>query len=206
MASERIRMPIQTRAAADSDYAEHDDASVIGRSRNEPEVFEIVFRRYADQIQRYVSRRIGADAADDVVAETFLLAFRQRDRYDLSRASARPWLYGIATNLIGRHRRAEVRLYRALARTGADPVTEPFTDRVDDRVSAEVASRQLAAALARLSAELRDTMMLAAWSDLSYEQIAVALGVPTGTVRSRLSRAYQALGGIPTVQVRSHVT
>lgn len=68
MASERIRMPIQTRAAAGSDYAEHDDASVIGRSRNEPEVFEIVFRRYADQIQRYVSRRIGANAADDVVA------------------------------------------------------------------------------------------------------------------------------------------
>lgn len=75
----------------------------------------------------------------------------------------------------------------------ADPVTEPFTDRVDDRVSADHASRQLAAALARLSAELRDTMLLATWSDLSYEEIAVALGVPTGTVRSRLSRARSKL-------------
>jgi DNA-directed RNA polymerase specialized sigma24 family protein len=137
MASERIRMPIQTRAAAGRDHAEHDDdASVIGRSRNEPEVFEIVFRRYADQIQRYVARRIGADAADDVVAETFLLAFGQRDRYDLSRASARPWLYGIATNLIGRYRRTEVRHYRALARAGVDHVAESFTDRVDAAVSA----------------------------------------------------------------------
>ena len=84
-------------------------------------------------------------------------------------------------------------MYRALARTGADPVTEPFTDRVDARVSAGHAGRQLAAALARLSAKLRDTMLLAAWSDLSYEEIAVALGVPVGTVRSRLSRARSRL-------------
>src|SRR6202453_4483449 len=185
-------MTPQSRAHADPD-ADADDAPVIKRSRQEPEQFTVLFRRHAPHIQRYVVRRLGADAADDIVAETFLLAFRQRDRYDLARADARPWLYGIATNLIGRHRRAEIRLYHALARTGADPVTEPFTDRVDERVSADHAGRQLAAALARLSAELRDTMMLAAWSDLSYEQIAVALGVPTGTVRSRLSRARSKL-------------
>lgn len=182
-------MPIPTRAAADSDYAEHDDASVIGRSRNEPEVFEIVFRRYADQIQRYVSRRIGTDAADDVVAETFLLAFRQRDRYDLSRASARAWLYGIATNLIGRHRRTEVRHYHALARVGVDPVAESFTDRVDAAVSASAVNRRLAAALASLPAAYRDTLLLVAWGDLSHEEAAAALCVPSGTVRSRITRA-----------------
>jgi RNA polymerase sigma factor (sigma-70 family) len=170
-----------------------DDATVIQLSRREPEHFTVLFRRHAPHIQRYVIRRLGADAADDIVAETFLLAFRQRNRYDLARADARPWLYGIATNLIGRHRRAEIRLYRALARTGADPVTEPFTDRVDNRVSADHASRQLAGALAKLSAGLRDTILLAAWSDLSYEEIAVALGIPTGTVRSRLSRARSKL-------------
>ena len=182
-------MPIQTRAAADSDYAERDDASVIGRSRNEPEVFEIVFRRYADQIQRYVSRRIGADAADDVVAETFLLAFRQRDRYDLSRASARPWLYGIATNLIGRYRRTEVRHFHALARVGVDQVAESFTDRVDAAVSASAVNRRLAAALAALPAAYRDTLLLVAWGDLSHEEAAAALRVPAGTVRSRITRA-----------------
>jgi RNA polymerase sigma factor (sigma-70 family) len=170
-----------------------DDATVIQLSRHEPEHFTVLFRRHAPHIQRYVVRRLGADAADDIVAETFLLAFRQRNSYDLTRADARPWLYGIATNLIGRHRRAEIRLYRALARTGADPVAEPFTDRVDNRVSADHASRQLAAALARLSVALRDTILLAAWSDLSYEEIAVALDVPTGTVRSRLSRARSKL-------------
>jgi RNA polymerase sigma factor (sigma-70 family) len=153
----------------------------------------VLFRRHAPYIQRYVARRLGPDAADDIVAETFLLAFRQREKYDRSRADARPWLYGISTNLIGRHRRAEIRLYRALARTGADPVVEPFTDRVDERVSASSASGQLAAALAKLSADVRDTLLLAAWGDLTYEEIATALGVPVGTVRSRLSRARSKL-------------
>lgn len=170
-----------------------DDAAVIQLSRHEPEQFTLLFRRHAPHIQRYVARRLGPDAADDIVAETFLLAFRQRDRYDQSRPDARPWLYGIATNLIGRHRRAEIRLYRALARTGADPVAEPFTDRVDDRVSATTSARRLAAALARLSAEYRDTLLLVVWGDLSYDEAAAALGVPVGTVRSRLSRARSRL-------------
>ena len=76
-----------------------------------------------------------------------------------------------------------------MARTGADPVTESFTERVDDRVSASAASRRLAVGLARLSDELRDTLLLVAWGDLSYEEAATALGVPVGTVRSRVSRA-----------------
>ena len=178
----------QAEAAADAD-----DAAVIQLSRHEPEYFTELFRRHAPYIQRYVVRRLGQDAADDIVAETFLLAFRQRDSYDQARSDARPWLYGIATNLIGKHRRAEIRLYRALARTGADPVTESFTDRIDDRVSASTASRRLATALARLSAELRDTLLLVAWGDLSYEETAAALGIPVGTVRSRISRARSAL-------------
>jgi RNA polymerase sigma-70 factor (ECF subfamily) len=170
-----------------------DDASVIARSRHDPEAFSALFARHAPTIQRYVTRRLGPDAADDVVAETFLLAFRQRDSYDPARADALPWLYGIATNLISRHRRDEIRLYRALARTGSDPVTAPFatasfTDRVDAAVSAGMASRRLATALARLPAANRDPLLLVAWGDLSYEEVAQALGIPKGTVRSRVSR------------------
>ncbi len=174
---------------AEAEASADTDAAVIQLSRHEPEQFTVVFRRHAPYIQRYVVRRLGQDAADDIVAETFLAAFRQRDCYDLSRADARPWLYGIATNLIGRHRLAETRQYRAVARSGADPVTESFTDGVDDRVSAGAASRRLAVGLARLSAELRDTLLLVTWGDLSYEEAATALGVPIGTVRSRVSRA-----------------
>ncbi|HEX3964451.1 MAG TPA: sigma factor [Trebonia sp.] len=128
-------MTQESRAEAEA-CAGADDAAVIQLSRHEPEHFSVLFRRHAPHIQRYVVRRLGPDAADDIVAETFLLAFRQRDSYDQSRLDARPWLYGIATNLIGRHRRTEIRIYRGLARTGVDPVTEAFTDQVDDRVSA----------------------------------------------------------------------
>jgi RNA polymerase sigma factor (sigma-70 family) len=166
-----------------------DDAAVIQRSWHEPGHFAVLFRRHAPEIQRYVIRRLGRDGADDVVAETFLAAFRQRNSYDTARTDARPWLYGIATHLIGRYRRAEIRQYLVLARTGRDPVTEPFTDQVDDAVSACGARRQLAAALARLPAAHRDALLLIAWGDLSYPEAAAALGVPVGTVRSRVHRA-----------------
>lgn len=169
------------------------DAAVIRLSLDDSECFEELFHRHAPRVQRYLARRLGPDTADDLVAETFLQAFRQRSAYDQARADALPWLYGIATNLIGRHRRAEVRLYRALARTGTDPVTASFTDSADDRVTAGAASRRLAAALSGLPAAYRDTILLVAWGDLSYEETAAALGVPTGTVRSRISRARTAL-------------
>jgi RNA polymerase sigma factor (sigma-70 family) len=92
-----------------------------------------------------------------------------------------------------RHRREEIRLYRALAKTGTDPVIASFTDRSDDRVTAGAASPRLAAALAGLSAAYRDTLLLVTWGDLSYEEAATALSVPTGTIRSRINRARAAL-------------
>ncbi|MGO9159652.1 MAG: RNA polymerase sigma factor [Streptosporangiaceae bacterium] len=148
-----------------------------------------MYRRHAAVITRFAARRLGPDAAEDITAEVFLAAFRQRSGYQQGQADARPWLYGIATNLIRRHRRAEVRLFRALARTGIDPVAEPFAEQVEERVSADAAGRPLAAALSRLPAAHRDVLLLVAWAGLSYEQAAQALGVPAGTVRSRVSRA-----------------
>ena len=181
-----------------------DDATLIEQSWHEPDAFAELYDRHAAHIHRYVTRRLGDDVSDDVVAETFLAAFQRRRRYDLSRPDARPWLYGIAANLIGKHRRAEMRMLRAFARTGADPVAETYADQVDARVSAAAAQRELAAALAGLSAGDREVLLLIAWADLSYEEAAAALGIPVGTVRSRLHRARrtvrEALGGQdPTV-------
>lgn len=183
------------RAVSDlaSSAPDPDDACLIERSRQQPEIFALLFRRHASHIHRYVTRRIGPQAAEDVLAETFLVAFAQRDRYDLTRRDARPWLYGIATNLVGRFRRTERKQLKMLERTGADPVTEAFTERSDARLAAGAVRRQLAAALRRLSAAQRDTLLLVAWADLSYEEAAGALGVPVGTVRSRISRARSAL-------------
>lgn len=179
--------------AAGSGVPEDDDATLISRSLADPEQFAALFRRHAPAILRYVTRRIGADAADDVVAETFLIAFRQRASYRTECPDAVPWLYGIATNLVGRHRRTEVRQLRLLARTGVDPVAEPFTDRVDAAVSAASTNAQLAAVLADLPAAQRDALLLVAWGGLSYEQVAAATGAPLGTVQSRISRARRRL-------------
>ncbi len=181
------------------------DAEVIRRSLTQPDVFAGLYDRYAPDIHRYAARRLGDGSADDLTAETFLAAFRTRSRYDLSRENARPWLYGIAANLIGKQRRAEIRGLRALARTGTDPVAESWVDRADSRVVAESAHGPLAGALAGLSAGDRHVLLLVAWADLSYPEVAEALGIPLGTVRSRLNRARRkvrgALGADPSFVV-----
>ena len=191
--------PRQRAQDQDADDARLDDAALIERSWHEPEAFAALYDRHAAPIHRFAGRRLGDQMADDVVGETFLAAFRRRKRYDLRRADARPWLYGIAANVIGKHRRAEVRMLRAFARTGADPVAAGHADLVDSRVCAAAVQRDLAAALAALTAGDRDVLLLIAWADLSYEETAAALGIPVGTVRSRLHRARrkvrEALGG-----------
>jgi RNA polymerase sigma factor (sigma-70 family) len=185
-------MPAQSPTGPPDDQATplaDDDAAIIARSLEDPEQFAVLFRRHAPPLYRYAARRLGPDLADDVVADTFLHAFRQRAGYRSDCPDARPWLYGIATRLIGRNRRAEIRQYRVLARTGVDVVAESFAEAVDARVSAAGEYRRLAGALAALPAPYRDALLLVAWGELTYDQAAVTLGVPVGTVRSRLSRA-----------------
>ncbi|OUD04038.1 RNA polymerase sigma factor [Streptomyces swartbergensis] len=186
------------------------DASVIERSWDEPEAFAALFDRHADSVHRYAARRLGAEAAEDVMADTFTTAFQLRFRYDTGQASARPWLFGITTNLIGRHKRAEARRLKALGRLPSsapgDQAEEMLADRVAARVSAQAVGRELAGALARLPARHRDVLLLVAWADLGYEEVARALGVPVGTVRSRLHRARrtvrEALGGSDPTTLR----
>ncbi|MFC4534926.1 RNA polymerase sigma factor [Sphaerisporangium dianthi] len=183
----------------DADSAAITDSAVIQASLRDSERFAELFNRHAAVLHRYVVRRLGPDHAEDVVAEAFIRAFEKRRKYDFDRADALPWLYGIATNIIGSHRRAEVRGYRALARTGEDPVAVAFDEGADARVSASATREPLAAALAGLGRGERDVLLLIAWGDLTYQETAQALGVPVGTVRSRLSRARRkvarALGG-----------
>lgn len=169
--------------------ARQSDAQLIARSATRPEEFALIFDRHARTLHRYLRRRIGSPDADDLLAETFLVAFERRSRYDQAVADARPWLFGIATNLLRRFARSEARAYRALARTGVDRVGPAVEDRVAERVDADAAHRALAAPLARLSRRDRDALLLYAWADLSYQEVAQALRIPVGTVRSRLHRA-----------------
>jgi RNA polymerase sigma-70 factor, ECF subfamily len=165
------------------------DSAAIRESLRQPERFAVLYDRYARVLHRYAGRRVGDDAADDLVAATFLAAFRARRRYDLERASARPWLFGILTKEIARRQRSEKARLRALARAWSDRPADGLADRVADAVTAQAARGVLAAALARLSSAERGVLLLAAWADLSYDETAQALGIPAGTVRSRLSGA-----------------
>ncbi|MBO0868959.1 MAG: RNA polymerase sigma factor [Micromonosporaceae bacterium] len=187
------------------------DHEIVERSRREPEVFALLFGRYAAALHRYLARRIGTQDAQDVLGDTFLEAFRERHRYDPARQEVRPWLYGIATNRLGRYRRAELKQLRILQRTGRDPVLAepPFTERSDARVGAGAVRQQLAGALHRLPAGQRDALLLVAWAQLGYQEVAQALGVPVGTVRSRISRARavlrDALGGTDPTSIKEGV-
>ncbi|WP_051108901.1 RNA polymerase sigma factor [Actinomadura flavalba] len=181
------------------------DAELVRRSRTDPEAFAVLFDRYAAMLYRYVSRRLGPGPAEDVVGETFLVAFGRRARYDLARDDARPWLFGIATRLVARHHRDEAARYRALHRLPAAAEAVP-EDAVDDALTAHAARPALAAALEDLPRRDRDVLLLIAWADLSYAEAAQALGIAVGTVRSRLNRARRkvraALGGTdPTKEV-----
>jgi RNA polymerase sigma-70 factor (ECF subfamily) len=163
-----------------------DDATLIERSLNEPETFAALFDRHAPRLHRYVVRRLGPSEAEDVVADTFLAAFQRRGAYDRGRPDARPWLYGIASNVIGKRRRTELGLYRAYVRSGVHPAEGA---RVEDGVNTLAVNRPLARALMKLERADRDVLLLVAWAELSYQEVADALAIPLGTVRSRLNRA-----------------
>ena len=169
--------------------ADDDDAAVIESSWREPERFAVLFDRHAPYIYRYLARRVGRQVVDDLVDETFLAAFAKRDRYDLGHPDARPWLYGIATNLVGQQRRDEARQYRIQQAAAAEPEVAGHAERVAANVTAQATRPLLTAALAALPAGDRDVLLLIAWEQLTYQEVARALGIPVGTVRSRLNRA-----------------
>ncbi|MDP9850168.1 RNA polymerase sigma factor [Streptosporangium lutulentum] len=162
------------------------DADLVADYRRNPELFTAVYDRYLHDIHRYVAGRLDTQMAEDIAAETFLLAFDQRDRFDPGKGGLRPWLFGFATNLVARHRRKEARHYKALARLDPAPVVEGHENRV---VTSVTAQPYLAMALASLNGGERDVLLLLALGQLSYNEIAQALGISLGTVGSRLNRA-----------------
>jgi RNA polymerase sigma factor (sigma-70 family) len=167
------------------DTSEVTDAELIKSSLVDGASFAPVFDRHFPAIHRFLRGRVGVELADDLASETFATAFRRRAAYDLSRADAAPWLYGIAVNLLRQHRRAEERRLRAYTRAVLQDVpASGETDPLDET---------LASALLALGEADRNLILLRAWAGLSYEQLAEALALPLGTVRSRLSRTRSKL-------------
>jgi RNA polymerase sigma factor (sigma-70 family) len=164
------------------------DNAVIAASITTPAEFASIFHRHFDVVHSYIRKRVGRSLADDLAAQTFLVAFDRRAEYDQARPNARPWLLGIATNLIHSKRRQEKRQLRAYRRTGAEAAVD-FLEGIESRADAGRLRSQLVAALAALPKEEVDPLLLFAWADLTYDEIAAALEIPIGTVKSRISRA-----------------
>ncbi|MCP2347259.1 RNA polymerase sigma factor [Nonomuraea roseoviolacea] len=151
-----------------------------------PDLFDAHFA----EIHRYIARRLSEDVADDLAAEVFVAALQSA--YDPAVGAVRPWLYGIATHLVARHRRAEVRRWKAISRA-AERDSGGHEDEVLDRVTASRFTGPLAGALAGLKRHDRDVVLLVALGGLSHAEVGQALGIPAGTVGSRLSRARKQL-------------
>lgn len=157
--------------------------------------FGRLFDEHYGPLHRYLARRVGEHAAEDLAAETFLVAYQKRYDFRPECAPIRSWLYGIATNLLRRQARTEVRRYRATARAAGREagVTLGHDAAVSAMVDAQAVARELAAGLARLSPGDRDVLLLISWARLDHAEVAAALGIPLGTVRSRLHRVRTAL-------------
>ena len=174
--------------------ANESDAAVISASLDDPGRFGTLFDRHATVVFRYLVRRVGVDDAESLLGDVFRIAFEKRASYDGERPNARPWLYGIATNLLAHHRRAEARRIGATARLLARrPAGDDAGDHVVERLDAEALWPHIADAVGALPEGERDALLLFVWEELSYDEIACALDVPVGTVRSRLNRARETL-------------
>jgi RNA polymerase sigma factor (sigma-70 family) len=177
------------------------DGELFRRSVDVPEAFEGIFERHGRAVWGYCRRRVGYDAAEEVAAQTFLVAFERRGSFDPGYDSARPWLLGIATNLIRRHLRDE-RAYLERNRRALVPIPAEESG-VADRLDAERLRPLLIEALLALSPDDRDTFLLVAVGELSYPETAWALDVPVGTVRSRIHRARaqlrERIPGLPAI-------
>jgi RNA polymerase sigma-70 factor (ECF subfamily) len=155
--------------------------------------FQRGFEENFPAIHRFIARRVGIPLADDLAAETFATAFQRRVTFEPELGSLRSWLYGIAVNLLRNHWRAEQHLLDLDARLLAETELREDPTISDERLCASLAAPRIAAALATLVGEQREVILLHAWAELSNEEIAAALDIPPGTVRSRLSRARAAM-------------
>lgn len=164
------------------------DASLIRLSLSDPERFTIVVERHAEALHRYFSKRSPHSVLEDLVSETLLAAFRSRQNYDFSYLDARPWLFGIATNILRHHRRSEGRRTARLSRWRVEESEEDRTEDVESGLMAHAEANKMQWALDQMDDRYRDVLMLVAGPGLTYEEVARALGIPIGTVRSRMSR------------------
>ena len=175
-------------------FRDGSDGELWRRAAAEPDAFGELFERHAHAVYAFCARRTAdLGLAEDLTSVVFLEAWRRRGSVELQHDSALPWLLGIANNLSRNARRSVRRGRAALARLPPALAGASAEDDAIERADAERALKRATEAIAGLARAEREVVVLVLWSDLSYEQAALALGVPVGTVRSRLARARHKL-------------
>ncbi|MEV3984002.1 RNA polymerase sigma factor [Nonomuraea sp. NPDC049655] len=170
-----------------------EDVTVVERSLDDPELFALLYDRYFTELYRYLAARLGGEQAEDLVADAFLLAFHGRHAFDPRLGTVRSWLFGIATNVVARHRRREGRRLNALSKVAAEDTADGPEDQVTSRLAALASRPRLVRGLRGLAKGDRDVVFLLVFGRLGYEEIATALDIPVGTVGSRINRARRKL-------------
>lgn len=182
-----------------------DEQLLAAHRQGDPSAFRTLIERYRDDLYRFLYRLVGSKAAaEDVFQETFLQVHISADSFDTSRR-LRPWLFTIAANkgrdyLRRKGRRQTLELSAPVggegSAGGADSRPSSFVDLMEIEIPAPEAGldererdQQVQQALARMSPTLREILLLAYFQRLSYAQIAEDLGIPLGTVKSRLHAA-----------------
>jgi RNA polymerase sigma-70 factor (ECF subfamily) len=163
---------------------------VAGERRDDSERFDRLYRRHADPIFRFCLRRTGDWAlAEDIRSAVFYEAWRRRADVDLETRAALPWLYGVAANVIRNHARSARRRAAAMRRVPWERAEADLTEDIAERIDASDRASAARDLMSRLPAGEREVVILCLAEDLSYSAAASVLGLPIGTVRSRLSRA-----------------
>jgi RNA polymerase sigma factor (sigma-70 family) len=181
-------------------FSDAEDPELLEMAGSQPEAFGELFRRHARSVYAYCARRTGnLDLAEDLTSIVFMEAFRRRRKLQLSNASALPWLLGVANN-VARNADRSVRRYRsALDRLPPQAHRTSSEDDAIERLEAQEAIARALKAISALTRAEQDVVLLVLWSELSYAEAASALGIPVGTVRSRLASARAKFNGLATL-------
>jgi RNA polymerase sigma-70 factor (ECF subfamily) len=178
------------------------DSELIAGLARQPELLGVLYERHAPAVFRYLARRAGAPAAEDLLSEVFVAALSSSKRVVAhDSGSALPWLYGIAINVLRRHFRKQQPAPSVAFDLGID------WDAVDDRLDAWAGRGRLRTVLASLSDSDRELLLLVGWEGLSHAEAATALGISPGTARVRLHRARKrAISALDKMGPDGHVT
>jgi RNA polymerase sigma-70 factor (ECF subfamily) len=169
---------------------ERSDGELLSEVSDDPSAFMEIFERHFTSVHRFIARQIGASAAEDATAEVFVRALRGAGSFTSDTGDARPWLLGIAANVV----RVELRRRYQCQPQPIEAADREATRSMDESGLEAVGHlAEVEKALETISIEDREPLLLYAWLDLSYEEIAMALGIPVGTVRSRIARARRCL-------------